>query len=760
MPSISRIILLLVTLTLLTTQLPAAARARELLPQAREPYRKGILAAQQQDYKVALRYLLDAEQADPEAPELYFYLGLASSKLPGYELRALAWFQLYLMKVPDAPKAAAIREQIGALEVTFESRLGKILDGLTPLLVADKSPQSINDAFYLAYSRSYLGDFEGGLSLVRAATGKESWEEAANQYPAVRNRLDNIFTPLLMYPCADQDKFMRDTGSSGLKFSTGEFNEAQLPDYMRGLQSAKDPKSALATALSDLGRLSVVYRVINGTFDPGRQPDSYWGKHYAAAYHLRGMLRSMCPEYIASSIEDFTRGIEIDPNSATGYYIRGRTYAELKNYPKAIEDSSKAIEIDPKHADAYGVRGGAYIAQGDYRKAIDDLGKEMEFDPKITAYPYVQRGIAYLDLREYPKALEDFNKAVELDSKSTEAYLNRGRAYAGQAEYCRALQDYDQALELDPKNGEAVTGREQAQAEAMRVSAPILADDAADPGTPPAPGNVIADEVFRHLARTDQYVDLLALYNEKKGLACWIAGAEGAAVAKRFAMLRADAASPTVIKTEGGRMLQYTIGGQKVADQGIAVYELEKSSDYRGQIAEAIAQNILSNPAEPKLQAALEPFGALRKKNREKELDAIIPPAPGTPPKQLNEMAREVLRHLQALPDYQDLQALYEEKSTQREWSAGSEGKAVLRRLNLVRADLAEIEIVDSDRRRVLKYCVGGSKVLDQGIAVSALEDSPEYRSNIAEALARNIIATPAEALVQAALERFRASRQ
>src|SRR5215471_18436290 len=71
-----------------------------LNPASQTAMERGIAAARQQDYKLAYRYFLEAQKADPDAPQIWFNLGLAASKLPGYELRALAWFQAYLLAVP------------------------------------------------------------------------------------------------------------------------------------------------------------------------------------------------------------------------------------------------------------------------------------------------------------------------------------------------------------------------------------------------------------------------------------------------------------------------------------------------------------------------------------------------------------------------------------------------------------------------------------------------------------------------------------
>ena len=77
------------------TSAPAATPA-PLAPEAQDALKKGIIAAQQQDYMLAIRYFQDARKLAPDDPEIYKDLGLAESKIPGRELRAIAWFGAYL----------------------------------------------------------------------------------------------------------------------------------------------------------------------------------------------------------------------------------------------------------------------------------------------------------------------------------------------------------------------------------------------------------------------------------------------------------------------------------------------------------------------------------------------------------------------------------------------------------------------------------------------------------------------------------------
>ena len=104
------------------TNVPAA-----LPPAAQEALDKGIFAAKVPDFSLAIRYFEDARKLAPSAPAVFMNLGIAESKMPGRELRAIAWFGAYLAAYPDAPNAAAVREQIATLEVRNQSNLSRFL---------------------------------------------------------------------------------------------------------------------------------------------------------------------------------------------------------------------------------------------------------------------------------------------------------------------------------------------------------------------------------------------------------------------------------------------------------------------------------------------------------------------------------------------------------------------------------------------------------------------------------------------------------
>jgi hypothetical protein len=79
---------------------------------------KGLAAAKRTDFAEARADFLAARDADPYWPENLYYLGLATSKLPGLELSAAAWFEAYLAVEPKSPRSAEIRTTIGSLVQT------------------------------------------------------------------------------------------------------------------------------------------------------------------------------------------------------------------------------------------------------------------------------------------------------------------------------------------------------------------------------------------------------------------------------------------------------------------------------------------------------------------------------------------------------------------------------------------------------------------------------------------------------------------
>ena len=223
---------------------PAAGRAQteSLSPEAGAAVDRGMADARGGDFKSAEGEFLAAWRVAPDDPRIWFDLGLADAKLPGHELRAIAWFKLYLMKAPGAPDAPAVRQQILALEAAYEAELTAVADKLEAILQLVKAnPEAFPTAkdvpiavkferwtgYQLAAIRFALGDAKAGWQSLQRTEGgnwRQAWDAdqkserslaGANlaESVAAAGLLDQGFDMLRRTELGDVDGFFREQGA-------------------------------------------------------------------------------------------------------------------------------------------------------------------------------------------------------------------------------------------------------------------------------------------------------------------------------------------------------------------------------------------------------------------------------------------------------------------------------------------------------------------------------------------------------------------
>jgi len=130
---------------------------------ARESINKGIVAAKIPDYLLAARHFEDARKIAPESSEVFFNLGLAESKIPGRELRAISWFDAYLYGNPNAPNGAAIKGLIVELNKKNKINILLMLDMLEDVLKQSSTWKNIEQ---VAELRIKVGDLNGAKRII------------------------------------------------------------------------------------------------------------------------------------------------------------------------------------------------------------------------------------------------------------------------------------------------------------------------------------------------------------------------------------------------------------------------------------------------------------------------------------------------------------------------------------------------------------------------------------------------------------------
>lgn len=192
------------------------------------------------------------------------------------------------------------------------------------------------------------------------------------------------------------------------------------------------------------------------------------------------------------AIDDFSRAIELDPGSMTGYLERSKAKREVNDksgadkdlaigrrlldnldnglkanddgnaayeegdYKNAIKFYNKAIPLIPTITSIYYYRGCAKQYLEDYKGAVEDFDKSIEIGASNSDLSYYQRSkIKSHKLRDKDGALQDLNKAIELNPNDADYYYSR----AILVDDYDALQDLNKAVELEPKSADNYIAR-------------------------------------------------------------------------------------------------------------------------------------------------------------------------------------------------------------------------------------------------------------------------------------------------------------
>lgn len=145
------------------------------------------------------------------------------------------------------------------------------------------------------------------------------------------------------------------------------------------------------------------------------------------SYYNRGRINTRLMRY-AEAIADYTKSIELRPDSVHSYNNRGHIYSKMQEYEKSILDCTRAIELQPTNYHAYNNRGCTYYYMQEYEKAIKDFEKAIELKADF-ANPYKHLGTVYYEQKEYQKALEYLNQAIEYRPDYKEAFELRAEVY-------------------------------------------------------------------------------------------------------------------------------------------------------------------------------------------------------------------------------------------------------------------------------------------------------------------------------------------
>jgi tetratricopeptide (TPR) repeat protein len=153
------------------------------------------------------------------------------------------------------------------------------------------------------------------------------------------------------------------------------------------------------------------------------------------------------------AIEILTEIIQVNPNNAEAYNLRGIAWKYKGEFDNMIQDCTEAIRISPNYAEAYHNRGRAWRGKEEYDKAIEDFIQATEVDPSyggaFNSLGWLRATFPDAKYRDGKQAVEYATKACELaDWKNAEWVGTLAAAYAEAGDFDKAVEWQTKAIEL------------------------------------------------------------------------------------------------------------------------------------------------------------------------------------------------------------------------------------------------------------------------------------------------------------------------
>jgi len=142
-------------------------------------------------------------------------------------------------------------------------------------------------------------------------------------------------------------------------------------------------------------------------------------------HSIRSGVQNFTDQAYMVALEEFSLATESNSSDATGFYCRGLTKLQLKNFESAVTDFTEAINLKMTIPNAFYYRALAYYNLNDFDNAILNL-KAYINQEKNNSEAYFDLGICLKAKNNPDEAITNFSLAIQRRPAHGMAYLERG----------------------------------------------------------------------------------------------------------------------------------------------------------------------------------------------------------------------------------------------------------------------------------------------------------------------------------------------
>jgi Tfp pilus assembly protein PilF len=171
----------------------------------------------------------------------------------------------------------------------------------------------------------------------------------------------------------------------------------------------------------------------------------------AEGYYTRGLSYLQEKNYEMASVE-FNRSLQTDSNYKQSYYGLGI----ISDYQGKLEEAAKyyqqAIDRDSNYSEAHNALGVVYSKQRKWKEAAKEFNKALDNKLYTTPHiPYLNLGDLYMEQKEYGKAAESYRESKRFVNTEW-TILKLGTALFEDGKTKEAISEFQEGIGIAPQN--------------------------------------------------------------------------------------------------------------------------------------------------------------------------------------------------------------------------------------------------------------------------------------------------------------------
>lgn len=188
--------------------------------------------------------------------------------------------------------------------------------------------------------------------------------------------------------------------------------------------------------------------VVSGCASTGAPVDK---AKMSEGYYMKGLSHLEQKNYELASVE-FQRAIRTDKNNKWAYYGLGLIHDMQGKLDDAAKYYKESIDIDSDFSEAHNALGVVYFKQQKWKEAVKSFKRALENKLYTTPHlPYLNMGDLYMAQKDYEKAIEAYRESKRFVNQDL-IILKLGTALFEAGRVTEAISEFREGVALAPNN--------------------------------------------------------------------------------------------------------------------------------------------------------------------------------------------------------------------------------------------------------------------------------------------------------------------